>query len=192
MAGRFRQNDRRIGEQTVDELRLMEPTIEYEEQIFSYRKEFLKNGDSMDGTSNLRKYQNVKEWIRGVILAKSKETCAADRVPGTQYLCVRINDNRLVGMIDIRSELNDFCYKYAGHIGYSIRKTERNKGYAGKQLELAIEICRQQALERILITCAKENIASARTIIKNGGVLENEIFDPNDNTITQRYWVDVK
>jgi predicted acetyltransferase len=40
-----------------------------------------------------------------------------------------------------------------------------------------------------LITCDKNNIGSAKTIIKNGGVLENEVME--DGEITQRYWIDI-
>lgn len=173
----------------MDKLILIEPSIEYLEQIYGYRQEFLDNGDSMDGTSNLREYERAEEWLERVRLSKNKETCSVNWVPDTQYLCIRICDNQLVGMIDIRDELNEDCLKYYGHIGYSIRKSQRRKGYAVYQLKLALEICSDRGGKKVLITCDKNNTASARTIIRNNGKLENEISDPNDNTITQRYWI---
>lgn len=173
----------------MDTLSLIEPTAEYLEQIEDYRNEFLENGDSMDGCSSLRKYENINDWLNWVSLAKKKETCLPTWVPDTAYLCIRKEDNRLVGMIDIRDELNEQCFNYYGHIGYSIRKSERHKYYATEQLALALEICREKNFDKVMITCDKTNIGSAKTIQKNGGVLENEVIDPKDNCIMQRYWI---
>jgi predicted acetyltransferase len=71
-----------------------------------------------------------------------------------------------------------------------VRKSERRKGYAKVMLSLALEKCKQLNLEKILITCDKNNIGSAKTILSNGGVLENEIREAN--RITQRYWIFLK
>lgn len=171
------------------DLILIEPTSDYMEQICQYRREFLENGESMDGTSLLWEYENIEEWLEFVRISKNKETCSPDWVPDRQYLSVRKSDNQLIGMIDIRDELNEECLNYYGHIGFSIRKSQRKRGYATEQLRLALERCANNSMERVLITCDKNNIASAKTIVKNGGLLENEIYDPNDGTMTQRYWV---
>ena len=90
-------------------------------------------------------------------------------------------------MIDIRHRLNDYLFNFGGHIGYSVRKSERKKGYATEMLALALVECMNLNINKILITCDKENTASVKTIIKNGGILENEI--PEENRITQRYWI---
>ncbi|EKS4345926.1 hypothetical protein UT300001_30940 [Clostridium sp. CTA-1] len=90
-------------------------------------------------------------------------------------------------MIDIRHKLNDCLFQFGGHIRYSIRKSERRKGYAKEMLNLALEKCEDMNMKKALITCSKENIASAKTIIYNGDVLENEIS--KGERITQRYWI---
>jgi predicted acetyltransferase len=90
-------------------------------------------------------------------------------------------------MIDIRHYLNDYLLRIGGNIGYSVRASERRKGYAKEMLRLALLKCRKLDLEKVLITCFKHNIASAKTIIANGGILENEITD--EDGITQRYWI---
>ena len=76
----------------------------------------------------------------------------------------------------------------AGHIGCGIRPSERGKGIGTQMLALAIEKSKKLGINRILICCDKENIASARTIIKNGGVLENEVID--EGVLVQRYWIE--
>ncbi|HBP25488.1 MAG TPA: GNAT family N-acetyltransferase [Acholeplasmatales bacterium] len=93
-------------------------------------------------------------------------------------------------MIDIRHRLNDYLFRLGGNIGYSVRKSERRKGYAKAMLGLALEKCRKLGLERVLVTCYKDNLASAKTILANGGVLENEIVESTG--ITQRYWITLK
>nr|WP_242568203.1 GNAT family N-acetyltransferase [Clostridium botulinum] len=94
---------------------------------------------------------------------------------------------KLIGMIDIRHKLNEYLFEFGGHIGYSIRKSEGRKRYAKEMLHLALEKFKDMNMEKVLITCSKENIASAKTIIYNGGVLENEVSE--GERITQRYWI---
>ena len=76
---------------------------------------------------------------------------------------------------------------WAGHIGYSVRPSRRRQGYAVEMLRLGLEECRKLGIDRVLLTCDKTNIGSAKTIQHNGGVLENEIETPD--RITQRYWI---
>lgn len=80
--------------------------------------------------------------------------------------------------------------QHGGHIGNGIRPSERKKGYATKMIGLALEECRKLGIEKVLIVCDKDNIGSAKSIINNGGVLENEIAD-EDGTIEQRYWIEL-
>lgn len=97
--------------------------------------------------------------------------------------------NRIIGVIDIRHRLNDHLLFRGGHIGYGIRPSERKKGHATKMLSLALEVCKTMGIPRILITCAKDNIGSVKTIINNGGILDSE---GNDNgECFQRYWIDL-
>lgn len=159
------------------------------EAVREYRQEFLENGDSMDGTSNLRRFEDMHAWYDWICKAEHWETCPPNWVPDTQYLGVRNTDGRIVGMLDIRHAMNEGIERIFGNIGYSIRKSERRKGYAAIQLGLAKEICRSMGMTKILISCYRDNPASAKTILRNGGILENEVIDERNGSITQRYWI---
>lgn len=79
----------------------------------------------------------------------------------------------------------------SGHIGYSVPPSERRKGYATGQLRLSLFKAKKLGLEKVLITCDKANIGSAKTIQKVGGILENEINSPDTGKIVQRYWIEL-
>ena len=157
--------------------------------VKEYRAEFLAQGDSMDGCSNLRRFENMNDWFDWICKAGNPSTCPPNWVPDTQFISIRQCDGRLVGMLDVRHELNEACRNLFGNIGYSIRSSERGKGYATEQLRLAKEICKSLNMEKILISCHKENLASAKTILRNGGLLENEVVDHRNGEVLQRYWI---
>ncbi len=96
----------------------------------------------------------------------------------------------LLGAVNIRHALNDRLLQYGGHIGDGIRPSERKKGYGTKIIELALEECKKLGMQKVLIICDKSNVGSAKSILNNGGVLENECTDEN-GTVIQRYWIDI-
>ncbi|WP_315109470.1 GNAT family N-acetyltransferase [Clostridium intestinale] len=171
----------------MNRIRLVLPTPEYKEKLMDYKREFIENGDSLDGTANLRNAEAFEDWYSAICDNLKEETVREGLVPATTYMAISSDDNRLIGMIDIRHRLNEYLINFGGHIGYSIRKCERQKGYATEMLGLALTKCIELNIENVLVTCDKNNIASAKTIIKNGGILENEI--PEGDGITQRYWI---
>ena len=168
---------------------LTKPTDEYSTQIAEYRQEFLDAGDSMDGCGSLRVMENPFDFIKKCRDYESEDTLSEGRVIATQFLLIRICDNRLVGMIQVRHYFNDYLEKYAGHIGYSIRPSERRKGYAKQMLKMALPFCREIGLDKVLITCTDGNIGSEKTILANGGVYESTIHEPNENAELKRFWI---
>ena len=109
-------------------------------------------------------------------------------VPDSVFFLMDDERNRLLGAVNIRHYLTDALLKDGGHIGDGIRPSERRKGYATKMIHLALGECRKLGIDRVLMICNKDNIGSARSIIRNGGVLENEITS-SDGSVLQRYWI---
>ena len=169
------------------------PSIEDKKEVLEFMDEFFESGQKIAGVGGLDKLGSYEEWLEKITADLKQETCGEGRVPATMFLTRRIEDDKLVGMVQVRHSLNDYLLKYGGHIGDSVRPSEQGKGYATEQIGLALNFCKELGLENVLITCKKWNVASARTIIKNNGNLENEI--PNefeDNEIMQRYWVEME
>ena len=101
------------------------------------------------------------------------------------YLCLK--EGKLVGLISIRYQLPSSLAEQYGHIGYGVRPWERNKGYATEMLNYALAVCREKGLKRVMLGCFKENIASAKTIRKNGGVLVKENENYQCGNVSQYY-----
>ncbi|MBE6684984.1 MAG: GNAT family N-acetyltransferase [Ruminococcaceae bacterium] len=173
----------------MEEFILTRPTGEYASQIAEYRQEFLDAGDSMDGTGPLRRIDDPHEYLKLCKEYESTKEVSAHLVPATQFLFIRKSDNRLVGMLQVRHCFNDYLEKYAGHIGYSVRPSERRKGYAKEMLKMALPFCRELGLNKVLITCTDGNIGSEKTILANGGVYESTVHEPNDNVDLKRFWI---
>ncbi len=171
----------------MNRLKLVLPAPGYKEEIMEYKKEFIENGDSMDGTAGLRNAETFEDWYDAFLHNLKEETVKEGLVPSTTYMAMSTKDNRLIGMIDIRHRLSDYLLNFGGHIGYSVRKSERRQGYATEMLALGLIECEKMNIRKVLITCDKDNIASAKTIRNNGAKLENEVQE--GDRVTQRYWV---
>ncbi|MBQ8994362.1 MAG: GNAT family N-acetyltransferase [Oscillospiraceae bacterium] len=172
-------------ELTEDRLMLMSPTSYYADQVMAYREEMIKNGDDLDGCAGLEDTENFFEWIDFDRRLEKKygPDCSKSRV----YLGIRKEDRELVGILDYRSPLTKPLLEYGGNIGYSIKPSERGNRYAEEMLRLVLPVCKANGEEKVLICCDKANEASRLTIVRNGGVLENEV--DKGSYILQRYWI---
>ena len=170
-------------------IELVKLTHEYKDQLFDMLEEW-KN-DIIENHTNIspwriwaNDFHDFDDYVKSI---NATEELNNDGVPDTSLFCLDIDRNIFVGAVSIRHYLNDKLLKTGGHIGDGIRPGERRKGYATAMIALALEECKKLGITRVLMCCDKNNIGSAKSIIKNGGVLENEIEE--DGHIEQRYWI---
>ena len=109
-------------------------------------------------------------------------------VPDSTFFCLDTERNIFVGAVNIRHYLNEKLLHDGGHIGDGIRPSERGKGYGTQMIALALQECDRLGIRRVLMCCDRDNVASARTIQKNGGILKKKIDD--DGVPVQRYWIE--
>ncbi|MCL2530929.1 MAG: GNAT family N-acetyltransferase [Oscillospiraceae bacterium] len=173
----------------MNDLRLAIPAPEHAAAVADYRDEMLAHGSDFDGCGGLKDYDDAAEWITWMRLFEREETKPmSDLVPAQQYLLMQ--DERVLGMIQVRLRINtEFLAEYFGHIGYSVRPTERSKGYAKAMLALALRECPQLGVPRVLVTAYADNVASRKTIEANGGQFER-LTQLDDKTYA-RYWIQV-
>ncbi len=173
-----------------ENLIFVKPDASHVEEIKSYRKEMLLAGSSMDGTGVLRRMENPQDWLNYNKLQENPETVSPNKVPATQFVLADPETKRIYGMLQVRHSLNEYLRNYAGNIGYSVRPTERRKGYATKMLKHALRFCREElGLERVLVSCLVENEASRRTILSCGGVFEEKVYEHIEGVWLEKYWI---
>lgn len=170
-------------------MKLVKPTNVFSEQIMEYREAFLHVDEQPHGSSSLQNFDSLDEWFEKVSKQEVGENLQGNRVPSSQFLSVEKGE--LIGFVNIRQRLNEELLRESGHIGYSVHPNKRRQGYATKQLKLALYEVQKLGVQKVLITCDKANIASAKTIQKVGGVLENEVVSSHTGEIVQRYWVEI-
>ena len=175
----------------VGNMKLVEPTVEFDKQIREYRKEFLDCGDPMEGASRLKQYDDPQEWIEFLNKLKDPKTVPQGRVPLTQYMFVREEDQKIVGMINIRHSLNAYLERCGGHIGISIVPSERHKGYATQMLKMALSKCREFGINKVLYAFNSGNEGSKRIVLKCGGTYESDVYDSVDRVYVERYWINL-
>ncbi len=152
-----------------DKIKLISPSKELEQQALEYRKEHFDFGESViNGSELFDKIDDYDEWLNRVILNSDAETVSSDWVLTDTFFAIRESDKKIVGIIDLRYQLNEFLKDF-GHCGYSVRPTERNKGYATEMLAQICQKAKNHGIKSLQLSVEKSNIPSIRTILKNGG-----------------------
>lgn len=168
------------------------PGISRKEDAIDYIREFLEYGSEINGAGGLHRFLDDYEgWLKKLDLDYI-QVPNEERVPARTYFLVRESDSRIVGMINIRLALNERLSHYGGHIGYSIRPTERGNGYNKINLYLGLKVCRKYGIERIFMDADLENPASWKTMEAFGGVRIREYDDDvNAHCTVVDYNIDV-
>ena len=166
-------------------IRLVKLSEQYQEQLTEMMDEWCATGEKIVPYA-IRKndYHDFQYYLDNLQITEEVD----GKVPDTTLFCLDVDRNIFVGAVNIRHYLTEEMLVNAGHIGDGIRPSERRKGYATAMIGLALEEAKKLGIHRVLMCCDKENIASAKSIINNGGILENEVVV---NGVTeQRYWIE--
>ena len=173
-----------------DQMKFVFPNRDYEEKAKDFIREFDAYGSESNGSGGLDRYlhqRSYEEWLNKVMADIDIANIEPGRVPALTYFYVRQEDEKVVGMINIRLALNAFLRKEGGHIGYCIRPMERGRGYATGMLKEALDFCASIGLTDLILTCDRSNPASARVIRHCGGRLEAEFYSETFRQTIQRY-----
>lgn len=153
-------------------MRFKLPELEDKSEILLYIQEHYSHNEKSLSASSMLTGMDYGRWVKKI----QDNICVGDPVWGKSLTYLSYNEqDELVGFLNIRFDLQeDLVLKY-GHIGYGVRPSQRRKGYATQMLKFALEKCREMGLTRVVVGCYRENIGSAKTIIKNGGILVREV-----------------
>ncbi len=173
----------------MDKIILVKPDLSYADEIIKYKEESLAESPLINGSAGLDRFSSIEVWLEELKKRSCEDTVPKGLVPSSTYLAVREKDNYIVGMIDIRHYLNEYLTQVGGNIGYGVRKTERNKGYAKQMLKLALEKCKELKIKKVLITCDEDNIASEKVILSANAKLEDIRNVDGENK--KRFWIDL-
>lgn len=161
----------------MDKLYLEVPSISRKEEAIEYIKEHLDANSNINGVGGLSRYLNNYEGWLDKLEEDYVRMPTEEKVPARTYFLVRENDNRIIGMINIRLVLNENLKKYGGNIGYGIRPSERGKGYNKINLYLGLKVCDEYGIDKVLMDADIENPASWKTMEALGGVRIREYYD---------------
>lgn len=164
-------------------MELRRPTLADKEAVLDMMREFEETASAHDGGFWNAENFDYKEWIAGNADAEMGLNIPDGWVPAVQF--VGFEGEKAVGFLNLRLRLSDFLLEQGGHIGYSVRPSERGRGYAKEMLAQGVSTAISKNIKKVLVTCSETNPASRAVILANGGVLE----DVREGT--ERYWIEV-
>ena len=174
---------------------LERPSMERKKEIIEYLDEFVKYGSDINGSGSLDKiydgYTFEVALDRCLKVEDEEYAKRVGRCQGKTFLLIRENDNKIVGTINVRWNLNEEMLQFGGHIGYGIRPTERRKGYNKINLYLGMIEAKNVGLDNVMLDCDVNNLGSDKTLKALGGTLERTEIDPSDGILTNVYWFNV-
>ena len=174
----------------MDKFYYERPTLNRKDEAIEYVKEY--NGTLVVSGGLKNNLDNYENWLTRI--EEEREGKVPNVVPTENFYLIRQSDNRIVGSSNIRLELDDELKDIGGHIGYSIRPTERNKGYNKINLYLALKVLNDYKINYAYLDCLDTNIGSYKTMEALGGALieKKEKEHKGQIDLWRKYCFDVK
>lgn len=166
-------------------MKLRRPTLADKEAILNMMTEFEETRSAHDGGFWDADDFVYEEWLESNRDMEMGLGIPEGWVPAVQLVAFA-RDGQAVGFLNLRLRLSAYLLEEGGHIGYSIRPSERGKGYAKEALHQGLQVAKEKNIHRALVTCSTENPASRAVILANGGQLEDV------RNGTERYWIEVE
>ena len=166
-------------------MELRRPSLEFQEAILEMMAEFEQAQSPHDGGFWETEAFSYEEWLDGNQNQEIGINLPEGWVPAIQLVAFS-EKGQAVGFLNLRLCLNDYLLEEGGHIGYSIRPSERGKGYAKEALRQGLQVAKQKNIKKALVTCSVENPASRAVIVENGGAFEDV------RNGVERYWIDLE
>lgn len=172
--------------------RYEKPNINRKKEAIDFINEFYEYGSKINGVGGLARYlEDYEGWLKKLDEDYTREV-TENKVPSRTYFLIRVDDNKIIGMANIRTKLNQKLRNFGGNIGYCIRPTERGKGFNKVNLYLALKACKECGIKRVLLDADKGNPASWRTMESLGAVLEAEkSVELYDEDVVRFYSIEV-
>ena len=167
------------------------PNIFRKEDAIDYMKEFFEYNSNINGAGGLSRHlDNYEGWLKKL---DNDYNIVPDeeKVPLRTFFFIRENDNKIIGMTNIRLVLNEEFKNRYGHIGFGIRPTERGKGYNKINLYIGLKVCYMHGIDEVLMIADLDNPASWKTMESFGGKRIREYYEC-ENSMIVAYNIDVK
>ena len=165
-------------------MKLRRPTIVDREAVLDMMAEFEQTQSAHDGGFWDAENFVYEEWLETNMQKEMGINLPENRVPSIQFVLFG-ESGRALGFLNLRLRLNEGLLNYAGNIGYSIRPSERGKGYAKETLRQGLKLAKEKNIKKALVTCSVNNPASRAVILANGGLIEDV------RNGVERYWIEV-
>ncbi|MDB5237769.1 MAG: GCN5-related N-acetyltransferase [Candidatus Kaiserbacteria bacterium] len=177
-------------------MELVRPAVVYKDSFIEALREYQHDNDFTHRSLAYKKLSvedveaAFESFVETELSYANGENLPDGYVPCTELWLV--DNDVFLGRASIRHRLTEKLTRIGGHIGYDIRPSKRHLGYGNMILKLVLEKAQGLGLSRVLLTSDIRNVGSRKIIEKNGGVLENQIPNPEMGHDALRFWIEIK
>ena len=171
-------NERQINEMQIE---LQLPALHHKMAAEDFKNDFFENNETFIFGSAKFHSMEYEPWLEYTKSNRQESTVSKEDVVKTTYFAVRKCDEKIIGIIDIRHSLGDgstaysqYLLNFGGHIGLSVRPSERNKGYSTELLRMGLEYAKTLNIKKVMVGCYSDNPQSIRTIENCGGIFSEK------------------